>query len=176
MAIKASVTGQAELAALARRLKEAGDKGLKKELGKGLKKAAKPAVAKVQAAVRALDVRGTRGGGKAARLRHKAKARGKGRLRETIARATIAEVKTTGTARVTIRTRARNLPPDQRRLPRYLDREKGWRHPVFGNREVWVSQRGGPYFSVTLRRETPAVRTEVIQAMRRVASQIVNGA
>lgn len=30
---------------------------------------------------------------------------------------------------------------DEAIIPRGLDRAKGWRHPVFGNREIWVRQR-----------------------------------
>lgn len=172
--VKLSVSGQAQLKALAGRLKEAGETGLRKETSKGLKKIAKPAVQKVQGAVRTLDVKGTRGGGKKARRLHKTKAKGKmrWRLRETIAKATVAEIKMGGTPRVTIRTRSRHLPPDQRKLPKYLDSEKGWRHPVWGNKDVWVDQHGGPWFSETLKKEIPAVRREMIAALDRVADKI----
>jgi hypothetical protein len=34
---------------------------------------------------------------------------------------------------------------DESIIPRGLDRKVGWRHPVYGNREVWVQQR--PYVS-----------------------------
>lgn len=30
---------------------------------------------------------------------------------------------------------------DEAIIPRGLDRPQGWRHPVFGNRDVWVRQR-----------------------------------
>lgn len=178
--VKLSVTGQAELAALSRRLKEAGEKGLTKELRKGLKNAAGPAVKDVQDVVRTLPVHGTRGGGKGGRAAHhnmrfKRAAKGGHGLRATIARATKADVKTSGEARVTIRTYARYLPADQRRLPRYLDRAKGWRHPVFGDRENWVRQFGKPWFGTTLKRHGPAVRKEVLDAMRRTAEQITKG-
>lgn len=178
MAILASVSGAADLKALGARLKEAGDKNLTKELRRGLRKAAKPAVADVQQAARDIPVRGARGGGKKARrVFHKGKRTPKTGfgLRATIARATRAEVKTSGAARVTIRTYARYLPQDQRRLPRLLDREKGWRHPVFGDLENWVDQYGSPWFGATLKKHGPTVRKEAFAAMKRVAEQITQG-
>jgi hypothetical protein len=40
---------------------------------------------------------------------------------------------------------------DERNLPAYLDAQSGWRHPVFGNRSVWVSQEtGGSWFRETI--------------------------
>lgn len=36
---------------------------------------------------------------------------------------------------------------DEAVIPRGLDRQEGWRHPVFGNRDVWVTQHtGGSWF------------------------------
>lgn len=173
--VKLSVSGQAELKALAARLKAAGDKGLRSELRKAIKKATGPAVRDVQQAARTMKVTGARGGGKKARRLHytgKRAAKGGHGLRATIARATRAEIKPGGDARVTIRTYARYLPMDQRKLPRYLDRPKGWRHPVFGDRADWVTQYGEPWFASTLIRHGPAVRREILAAMKTVAEKI----
>jgi hypothetical protein len=41
-----------------------------------------------------------------------------------------------------------------------------WRHPVFGNRNVWVPQTGSPWFYPTLRAHTPAFRQAIVQAIR----------
>lgn len=36
---------------------------------------------------------------------------------------------------------------DEAIIPRGLDRQEGWRHPVFGNRDHWVTQHtGGSWF------------------------------
>lgn len=36
---------------------------------------------------------------------------------------------------------------DEAVIPRGLDRQEGWRHPVFGNMDVWVDQHtGGSWF------------------------------
>lgn len=49
--------------------------------------------------------------------------------------------------------------PDEWYLPRGLDlSEKGWRHPVYGNMDIWVHQRGGSWF-----RETIADNRELLQ-------------
>jgi hypothetical protein len=198
--VKLSVTGQAELKALSARLKDAGEKGLRKELRRAIKTATGPALRDVQEAARTIPVRGARGGGKAARRQHytaKRKAKGGHGLRATIARATRADIKASGQARVTIRTYARYLPADQRKLPRYLDREKGWRHPVFAQRdwvstkkgkgsrgergsdhgagETWVAQYGQPWFAVTLIKHGPKVRKEILIAMKTTADKITNG-
>lgn len=40
---------------------------------------------------------------------------------------------------------------DETNLPAYLDSQAGWRHPVFGNRHVWVRQEtGGSWFRATI--------------------------
>jgi hypothetical protein len=37
--------------------------------------------------------------------------------------------------------------PTEAALPRGMDNgTRGWRHPVFGNRDNWVHQRGGSWF------------------------------
>lgn len=195
-----SVSGQADFKALSRRLKDAGEKGLRKELRRAIKKATGPAVRDVQEAARNIPIRGARGGGKKSRQLHykgKRAAKGGHGLRATVARATRADIKPAGEARVTIRTYARYLPEDQRNLPRYLDREKGWRHPVFAKRgwvsmskgkgsrgergtqhgagETWVEQFGAPWFSVTLKKHGPPVRREILDAMARTADKITKG-
>jgi hypothetical protein len=40
---------------------------------------------------------------------------------------------------------------DEINLPAYLDSQRGWRHPVYGNRDVWVRQTtGGSWFRETI--------------------------
>jgi hypothetical protein len=47
-----------------------------------------------------------------------------------------------------------------------------FRHPVFGNREVWANQAGGPYFRGTLNRNRKISRDAVKAAMDEVISEI----
>jgi hypothetical protein len=45
---------------------------------------------------------------------------------------------------------------DERNIPAYLDARDGWRHPVFGNRSVWVHQStGGSWFSEVIQDGQP---------------------
>jgi hypothetical protein len=40
---------------------------------------------------------------------------------------------------------------DEINLPAYLDSQTGWRHPVYGDRDVWVRQEtGGSWFRATI--------------------------
>lgn len=68
---------------------------------------------------------------------------------------------------------ANKMPPGQRTLPRHMERAKGWRHPVYGNREKWVRQPGHPYFYSTLDAFRPfwsaAVKAAMDATMREAA-------
>lgn len=49
-----------------------------------------------------------------------------------------------------------SMPAGQEELPRGEDNGlRGWRHPVFGNRDVWVSQHGGSWFKNTISDDRP---------------------
>jgi hypothetical protein len=60
------------------------------------------------------------------------------------------------------------LPPSQRALPKYIDRERGWRHPTWGHRDRWVQQTGTPYFSKPIERHRVSVRRDVHAAVDEV--------
>lgn len=50
------------------------------------------------------------------------------------------------------------------------------RHPVWGNRTVWRQQSVKPgFFSETIRRRTPKIRTEIERGMAEVAHMIEKG-
>jgi len=49
----------------------------------------------------------------------------------------------------------------RRKLPGYID-DGHWRHPVYGNRRNWVSQRGEPWFGVTFNRYRAPIRRAVL--------------
>jgi hypothetical protein len=127
----------------------------------------------------------SRGSGARARVEHqlarssnrdKAYARVKLRsgLREATARATSPTIKVGGASvRVRIRVARNQLPADQWRLPKHLN--KGvWRHPVFGNREVWVAQTTIPpgWFDRTLAEHGPQIRTEIDREIDHVMAQL----
>lgn len=94
-------------------------------------------------------------------------------LRDTVARSLRLTVKTgSKSARVRIEVDSAKIPEDQRTLPRHLDNPKGWRHPRFGDREVWYAQKGQPWFAVTIRKHLPAMRDHILKAMDDVAAKI----
>ncbi len=188
--------GGKEFLELAAKMRRAGTHGktVRKALTASLQKSLKPAVQDVKHAAQSMTVKGKRGGGASARqrfddaaeMRRRAKAAAKGR----VARARRGASTSTGLrARVAAGVKSRvqysgirygarvyvdpsNLPQSQRRLPRYLDSPKGWRHPVFGNREKWVAQYGEPYFAGTMQRHTPRIRREVHDAVKKAMREL----
>lgn len=127
-----------------------------------------------------MHVKGTRGGGSkrragavsaaAMRKGRKVRARRGGYgLRSTIASAIKSKVSYSGFklgARITVG--AARLPQSQRKLPRYLNSSKGWRHPVWGNRKNWVQQFGEPYFDEPIARHRDRIRREIAQEVNDV--------
>lgn len=96
-------------------------------------------------------------------------------LREAIAAAAGSTVSSTEKKiALAFKVRASQLPPSQRKLPRRWDSETGWKHPVFGNRNNWVSQRGNPYFRKTIFRSKDQVTSGVVAAMDVAAHRIIH--
>lgn len=164
---------------LAKKLRQAGRKDLRKELRQKITEAGRPVLEDVKAAARAIPVT-SRGGGRKQRRRYnvdratteRAKASAGRRaagLRATIASATKLQVTARGVRFV---VQSSKLPPDQQSLPRHLDSTKGWRHPVFGDRDVWVEQQGRPYFGVTIKQRAPAFRRAIAEAMEKIRDDI----
>lgn len=135
---------------------------IKKRFRKELRAAAAPLVPAVRASIRSIpSKRGYSPDG----------------LRGRMVKATRLEVKTVGkSAGVAIRVDGRKMPSGQKRLPPLMEGEgvqRGrrvdtrWRHPVFGNRNVWVQQDSHPYFF-------PVVRMAGL-ASRRAVNKVLDG-
>lgn len=68
---------------------------------------------------------------------------------------------------------AYSMPSGEENLPAYMERVRRytrWRKPVFGNREVWATQRAHPYFYRTLRpfqEEAADVAEKVLDDMKK---------
>jgi hypothetical protein len=179
--VDVTVTGAEQLQALALKLRAAGQVQLRKELTAGVRAASAPVVPALRTAVLAVDSKVTgvvsASSGEAARAQHaggrrieRKKSHG---LRATIARAINLKLTISGrSVSVRVRVNAAALPEDQQRLPKHLDDPKGWRHPVFGHRAVWVTQTGRPWWDVTTARLAPGIRTEIQAAVDRVAAKI----
>jgi hypothetical protein len=175
------------------------DRVVMSEVGKSMRAVARPIVNQIRAEVksskgespkgvhaseveRQLHVLGrVRGSGEGGRFterqaRSVAKKLEKARsLRESIAGASGSAV-SAGARKVELafKVRASQLPASQRKLPRRWDQENGWRHPVFGNRNVWVTQRGHPYFRKTIFRSRDEVTSGVVTAMSTAAERIMH--
>lgn len=96
-----------------------------------LRKAAQPLVQEVKDNVRALPVYGDKHTG----------------LRRRVARGVRVQAAVGDEFRFRIVTSMED--PREAAIPRGLDRERGWRHPVFGTNQ-WVDQHGSSWFIDTL--------------------------
>jgi hypothetical protein len=142
------VRGVEQLAALARQLKAAGDKGLKRELSKGIAAATKPLkVAVKQSALETLPKKGGLNVRVAAQISPRTRRSANG-------------VRITATGK----QGARNL----------ADLDRGIvRHPVFGHRGRWSVEKVRPgFWTRPLEDLAPGARQELLDAMQRVAGQI----
>jgi hypothetical protein len=105
---------------LAARLKEA-DPALKRALRKNFRDAAAPLVRDVQKSILTMPSRST------AAVRHA------GNLRLEVAKTIVLRTSFSASGvRVNIDSLGSKMPHGKETLPRHLDSEKGWNHPVFG--------------------------------------------
>ncbi|MFF9097559.1 hypothetical protein ACF1AX_31110 [Streptomyces sp. NPDC014802] len=148
-----------DLRRIASELRQMNNRQLKLEFTRELRAAAKPMVPAVRQAIRQIPSKqGFSSDG----------------LRGRMSRAVKLEVRTASRdAGVRIRVDGRKMPSQQRALQSYMEGVKRpWRHPVFGNREVWVKQQPKPYFFKTVRPMGAASRVQVNRAIDRVAKKI----
>ncbi|WP_433252859.1 hypothetical protein ACQPYK_08560 [Streptosporangium sp. CA-135522] len=179
------VAGAEQMRKLAADLKKV-DRKLATKLRKAIRDAARPAVADAKTAITTLKVTGSRGGGTKQRAdqhlqrakdptneRAIARARARAGLRRTIAAAIKTDIRDGGRrAGVRIVVDASKLPADQKTLPRRMNNRKGWRHPLFGNRDRWYAQRGRPWFEPSISRHVNKVRTTILAAMDEIAAEL----
>lgn len=147
-----------DLRRVSRELRKMDSPEIKKRFRKELRAAAAPLVPRVRASIRSIpSSRGYSPDG----------------LRGRMAKATRLEVKTVGRqAGVAIRVDGRKMPSHQKSLPSMVEGKKRWRHPVFGNREVWVTQTGHPYFYNVVRVAGPASRRAVNKVLDGITKDI----
>lgn len=137
---------------------------LRKRLRRDIAAAAKPMVPAIRSKVRALPSRGESSG------------RGRPGLRASIAKATRLQVQMSGRyAGVTVRVDPRKMPPGMHSLPGYLEGAapfQPWRHPVYGNRDAFVTQHPRPYFYAIAERYEVPVRQAAAEAIESIRRQI----
>ncbi|WP_075662201.1 hypothetical protein [Streptomyces acidiscabies] len=148
------------LAALTRAIRAEEDgKELRKELARNMREALKPAAAEAKSSVMSIASAGL----PAAPA-----------LRSSVAKKIRPEVKLGGRwsgARVkAFKTKnVRGFP----NAPKRLNRAGGWRHPVYGNREVWVQQHGKTdWFDRSFEGRAGQYRAAVEAAMENMAHRI----
>ncbi len=133
------------------------DRNLPEEVRKALRDAARPAAEDAKRRVRAIPVHGRKHSG----------------LRSRVARGVQVQA---GVSRgLGVRIVTGMAKPSERKLPLYLDDPRGWRHPVFGNRHVWVHQAtGGSWFRATIAEHRPQIEHDVRQVLEEAANMIAN--
>jgi len=155
--VNLQIKGADQLGDLAKRLKAEGEsgKGLRREMLKELRAAAKPLAADAQAAVKSLPTKPPEDSG----------------LRRRIAALVKVRIRTSGRSSG-VRISVGKL--DGTNLPRRLNRGV-WRHPVFGS-DTWVTQTIQPgWFDKTIRRGAPKVRLRVRAVLKRTVNRIARG-
>lgn len=88
-------------------------------------------------------------------------------LRSTLARSVKVSITATG-VQIYVRTTA---VPGFPNAARKTDSVQGWRHPVFG-RDVWVAERGGPWFASSIRSQQDVVRRSLEAAISETISRL----
>jgi hypothetical protein len=123
-----------DLRVIGRELRRMDDREVTARFRRDLRAAAVPLVPAVRASARAIPSKQTRGR--------------RAGLRRDIARAVTLRVRTAGKlASVAIFVDGRKMPDREGALPQYMEGTRPrWRHPVFGNPDVWVMQPAHPYF------------------------------
>lgn len=183
------IDGADQLRALSARLATA-DVPIKTELRRALRVVALPVLAEVKATALQGTGASVSGGSSASsaraahslsrsksknRVRAAAKAEAGSGLRQTIAAANRVSVSTAKTGvNVTFAMKSSVLPPAQRKLGRKWNQGKGWRHPVFGNTNVWAAQVGKPYFDKVIRKNTDVLAGGARAAMQAAAESIIH--
>lgn len=148
------------LAALVRAIRAEEDgKALRKDLAKNMREALKPGAAEAKSSIMAMSSAGLRTSPA---------------LRSSIARKIRPEVKLGGRwsgARVkAFKTKnLRNFP----NAPKRTNRAGGWRHPVWGDRDRWVTQHGKlEWFDRAFQGREAVYKAAVEQAMENMARRI----
>lgn len=160
--IYVSIQGGKHLETIVANLKQVGEVELARELKAGIRKAAKPMVPAVRKSIGQIP---SKQGG-VTRLG--------GSLRADMQRATKLQIRTTRSmAGINIRVDGRKMPEGKKSLPSYMEgRKRPWRHPVFGNRNVWVTQPGHPYFYKVAEPLARSVKLEIDAVATRIARKL----
>lgn len=173
--IRARAKSNPAFRSLSRQLKEAGRGDLRKELRAAIQREGAPVVAALRAATMGVDVKvdyvtGVRDDILAGRSRPDRLPESTG-LRARTAAAISTQVLASG---IRFRVNGRRIDPQYGdSLARYLIAgKKRWRHPIMGNRNVWVGQSGQDVWFDTMRPHLRRFRRAVQSVMDDTAKKI----
>lgn len=158
------------LKAIIANLKAVGQDELAKELKSRIRLAAKPLVPAVRAAIKEIpsDPETVR-----------TKDRPIGSLRKELSAATKLQMRTTrSSAGINIRVDGRKMPARAGSLPAYMEGKKSnWRHPVFGNPNVWTKQAEASheYFYKTVEPIGEDIKKEIDVVVTSIANKLRQG-
>jgi hypothetical protein len=154
--VDATLRPTSDLRKLNRDLRAAADgRQLRKELTQSWRGILRPIAREVQAAYRAAPSRG--------HASRSFRSRNTPGIRASLARATRVEVRTAGKlAGARVRVDGRKMPPRLGSVPAMWEgppEGERWRHPVYGDRDTWVSQPSRPtFYRITRGHEAAAWR------------------
>jgi hypothetical protein len=142
------VYGAQQLFVVSKQLKAIGDKELQASMRRRLRAAAAPVVLKVKAkaAEHSTTIPATIG----LSMRYAGKRAG-----------------------AYIISRKSKMPPGHEPLPGLFEYKAKFRHPVYGDRENWVTQAGFPFLRVTVMKEAPELRRELLGIIKDVSRSLV---
>jgi hypothetical protein len=153
-------TDQKALQELARAMRQESDgKELRKDLIKELRGVLEPAKTEAKSSIMGMSTAGMSSSPN---------------LRKAVAQKVTVQARLSGKS-TGVRLRARKTPNVRGfvNAPKRLNRRTGWRHPVRGNRDIWVAQMGKPeWFDDPVRRDHDKYRKAVLSAMNRTALRI----
>lgn len=162
MAAQVTVRGTEKLRAMAQALRAADREDLLRGMQRAIRRAAKPTVKDVQKAAEQIRTEGQRKPG--ARRPFVGPSVPKG-TRRAIAAAVVADVQLRGDEPLArFRVAKSRLPNRIKEMPRKFD-DGRFRHPVMGNRNVWVSQTSQPWFWPPIRDNVKTFRDEIDMAI-----------
>lgn len=156
MTVTIRANGGTQMRNLSRAMKQAGRGDLRRDMLRTIRGAARPLTGEAQRAA----------------LRIPSKSGGATGARAEVAAAVTLQVRQTG-VRIAVLQKKMGA---RAALARGWENPRGWRHPVHGNRDVWVAQDGHPWLYPTLHRGRPKVAAAVQQVLTDTARELERSA
>jgi hypothetical protein len=163
------VRGEDRLTSMARAVADGPDE-LRQQYDRSMRNAAQRTLRDVKRAALTVPIRGFRAG----RRRYRGPSEPKA-LRRRIADAVKLDLNT-GTLSPRAQFVVLSGQVGAGRVPEYIESGRRWRHPIMGNRKVWASSQGKPWFEKTVTRSRPLFERRINEALERTARAIERNA